>query len=218
MRYGFNDRMAISTGEQEKHDIAFLRHNISGCIDVRKTDPETDRIGIDYICTLRKGAVIYVDAKTRQKGASKYWKYGEPELALEVWSVKPENGSSGKVGWTLNEASPVHKILYTFDPSDSEYYYLLDFQNLRMALCKHYKEWVKKYGLKEETSTSEQKQWSSVSIFVPASVVMEAMHEFECGRECAVRGRFRIHMRSRVVHFGVFRGAVRLINRLRKKA
>ena len=195
MRYDFDDRMTLSSGEQEKRDMAFLRQHISGCKSVRKTNPDIDRLGVDYICTLRGDAEIYVDAKTREKGVSKYWK-DEPELALEKWSVVPEGGNRGKVGWTLSESSPVHFILFTFDTSDSQYYYLLDFQILRMAFRKHFKEWKKKYGLKYQESNKGKLCWKSASIFVPASVVILAINEFNRGRGCVVCGRSWIQLKS----------------------
>lgn len=185
MRYGFQDRFSFSMGTPTERDMAILKQLITGCVGVEKTDPSTDRLGVDYIVTLRRGAQIYVDGKTREKGASKYWKYGEPEVALEKWSVVPESGSQGKVGWTLNEASPVNKILFTFDPSDSDMFFLMDFQNLRMAFAKYCNEWDKKYGITTQTTdgweSQTSKRWHSQAVFVPVSVVDRAMKEFTQG-------------------------------------
>ena len=191
MRHNFKDKLSFSRGEREARDKKIIKKMIDGCVSVEKTDPDTDRLGVDYIATLRRGAKIYVDAKTREKGASKYWKYGEPEIALEKWSVVPSGGKPGKVGWTLSEASPVHKILYTFDPSDTIQCFFLDFQNLRMAFSKYCKEWEKKYPL----TTQDNGGWKSQAMFVPVSVVEKAMHEFTHGDTSAfVRGRSIVRM------------------------
>lgn len=171
--HDFQENLEFSLGEREKFDISLLREIISGCTDIRKTDVETDRIGVDYVAYLRKGAQVLIDAKTRKPGASKYWKHNEPELALEIWSVCPNPSCEGKTGWTLNENSPVDMILYTFDEQDSRKFFLLPFQFLRMAFRRNYSNWVNKYG----TRIERNKAWTSEAVFVPASVVLNALTE-----------------------------------------
>lgn len=156
--------------------MRLLTGAINKCVDIIKTDVDTDKNGgYDYDATLQDGAHVYIDAKAREKGASRYWKNGEPELALELWSVVPENGRPGKIGWTLSTKSDVDLILYTFDKADSDMYYLLPFQPLRMAFQKNGPEWVKAYGKKKQTSNGGQ--WKSAACFVPASVVLNAVME-----------------------------------------
>lgn len=171
MTHDFNAKLSFSLGEREKFDLDVLKAAIYGCVHVEKTDEQTDRQGADYVATLRKGAKILIDAKAREKGASRYWKHGEPELALEKWSVLPTDKNQGKAGWTLNESSIVDLILYTFDPSDSKMFYLLPFQHLRVAFIKNYGKWQKQYLVKRQSS----KQWQSEAVFVPASVVLQAI-------------------------------------------
>ena len=179
--HNFNQKLCYSFGEQEQSDIDILKQAFIGSVSVIKTDIETDKGGADYIVTLRKGAKILIDAKTREPGASRYWRYKEPELALEKWSVCPdENGDGGKVGWTLNEECNVDMILYTFDPSDSKQFYLLPFQHLRIAFIRHYAEWVNRYGLKKQRSEYGLK-WQSEAVFVPASIVINAIVETMTG-------------------------------------
>lgn len=171
MTHDFNSKLSFSLGEREKFDMDVLKGAIHGCVRVDKTDEQMDKQGIDYVATLRKGAKVFIDAKAREKGASRYWKHGEPELALEKWSVCPSSMLTGKVGWTLNEANPVDLILYTFDTSDSRTFYLLPFQHLRMAFVKNCAAWQRKYMIKRQNS----QHWQSEAVFVPASIVLQAI-------------------------------------------
>lgn len=125
-----------------------------------------DKSGVDYIATLKNGAQILIDAKTRMKGCSKYWK-GEPELALEMWSVKEQR----KIGWTLKEDTQCDYILYTFPKEDSDRYYFIPFQLLRIAFLKNGRNWYSTYGSKLQLNHS----YHSEAIFVPASVVLQAV-------------------------------------------
>lgn len=175
----FTAKLEFSLGAREQFDIRLLKRVISKCIQVEKTDVETDKTGVDYIATLEGGAKIRIDAKAREKGASKYWKHGEVELALEIWSKCPNSCTNGKIGWTLSVKSDVDLILYTFDIADSDKYYLLPFQPLRMAFQKHGRNWVKEYGQKFQSSNGGE--WKSSAVFVPAKTVIEAITETYCG-------------------------------------
>ena len=166
MTYDFDERLKFSLDGKVDNDKQLLKDIFLGCIDVQKTSEEIDKQGIDYIVILKDGAEIFVDVKTREKGASKYWKYGEPELAIEIWSVYKT-----KVGWTFSKKSAVDYILYTFDFSDSRQYYLLPFQQLRIVSQKNYYSWKNQYKVAMQDSYA----WQSQAIFVPASIVINAI-------------------------------------------
>ena len=171
MIYDFDERLAFSQGEHINSDIEFLRKIIPQCVEVLKTDVEIDKQGIDYVAKLKGGAEIGIDVKTREKGASKFWNYGEAELALEIWSVCPNNTTTGIKGWTLSDKTNVDFILYTFDASDWNKSYFLPYQLLRMAFLRNGCDWGKKYPRKRQTSNN----WQSEAIFVPVSVVIDAI-------------------------------------------
>ena len=156
---------------------------LTGCVSVVASNVADDRNGIDYWATLRRGAVVGIDHKLRDPGCSKFWKLGWPELALEIWSVTPENGKPGATGWTLDEAKNTDYILYTFDPGDSDEAYLVPFQLLRLVFRKHFDEWCAAYHPLPQKSyrAATGHSWHSEAVFVPAPVVLDAVRdEMEC--------------------------------------
>jgi len=170
--YNFDERLAFSTERRGKPFEDVIQDSLPGIIDVSKTDVAVDKTGIDYIATLRGGATIGIDLKLRDKGCSRYWKYGD-ELALETWSVLPENGQRGKCGWTLDEAKATDYTLHVFDPSDSDTVYLLPFQLLRKAFRNYYRNWLRIYRVAEQNSG----QWKSQCVFVPAGIVLNVINQ-----------------------------------------
>ena len=152
-------------------DTELLKEHITGCVSVRKTDVATDKTGIDYIAELKDGARLGIDAKTRMKGASSYWKYGVPELAVEIYSKYYREKEMRVIGWTLSERTGVDYILYTFDPADTDRYFFIPFQLLRLATIHNGHEWAERYGIKKQWSNN----WTSTSIFVPAPAVLRAV-------------------------------------------
>jgi hypothetical protein len=180
VKYGFDERLSFSRGQREASDVATLMAMIPGCVSVTKTDVEMDRRGVDYIAELRRGDQLWIDAKARDKGCSKYWK-GEPEVALETWSVAPggryqTDSASAVVGWTLTEAKHVDLILFTFDPQDCRDAYLLSFPLLRAAFRRHGRRWETTYRVERQESDG----WESECMFVPISAVFDAVNQISC--------------------------------------
>ncbi len=182
MIYDFNQMLEFSKGENQGDDINAIKSLIDGCASVSTSSIELDKIGVDYIATLRRGAEVYVDAKRRQSGCSKFWSNGVPELAIEVWSVMPGGRfntprTQAKIGWTLDEQKVTDMILYTFDLQDSKSVYLFPFQSLRMAARRNLNKWKKQFKVDIQTSGS----WQSEAVFVPWNVVRDATAEtFSC--------------------------------------
>ena len=174
--YNFDERLAFSKGTRQRTDLETIKSMIPGCTNVETANTEMDRQGIDYIATLRRGAAIFIDAKAREAGCSKFWNDG-PELALEIWSVCPENGNGGKVGWTLDESKQTNLVLFTFDPSDTAQCYLLSFQLLRAAFHNNFHQWTGIYQRDKQSSID----WKSECVFVPANVVLDAIQDICIG-------------------------------------
>lgn len=171
MIYDFNQDFSFSLGKRQEMDMDLLMQCIPNCIEVRKTNAEVDKRGIDYIARLDHGAFLNIDAKARRAGSKPFWTQGEPELALELWSVMPKDGKGGKAGWTCSRSSDVDLILYTFDKSEWDKFYLFPFQHLRMAFQHNYRTWSAKWKPRKQ----ENKGWTSQAIFVPASVIIKAV-------------------------------------------
>lgn len=175
MQYDFSERYNMSTQtEQLETDIATLRAYFPDVADVKKTDAAYDKRGIDYIVTLKSGAKIGVDVKTREKGCSRYWENG-PEIALETWSQKwPDyEDRQNKVGWTIDTNKRCHYVMFKFDPSDSTIVYILPFQQLNMAFRRNKDVWYSTYH--HAYQTQAQANYESECIFVPVDVVIEAV-------------------------------------------
>lgn len=179
--YDFAERMEFSRGQREQTDKEILLRVIHGAKAVHKTEQGEDRAGVDYVITMRNGAEVNVDGKTRTPGCSRFWKDG-PELALEKWSVMPGGKyntpvGQSKTGWTLSESSSADLILFTFDIADSERVYLMPFQLLRVAFRENIEEWFERYKVDIQSSSHRGLRWQSQAVFVPARVVMKAVAE-----------------------------------------
>ena len=185
MIHDFTERLEFSLGENRFHDERIIREIIPNCIKVEKTNSADDKDGVDYVVHLPDGGKVNVDVKTRDKGASRYWKGGEPELALEIWSVCPKFGQDGKRGWTLSSSTQVDYILYKFHEQDSSKVYMLPYQQLRMSFLRNGSEWIRKYGRKRQDSGA----WQSEAVFVPASQVLKGIlnemeHKMQANKLC----------------------------------
>lgn len=176
MTYDFQERLAMSQGARKSTDESTIMALLDGCVTVTSSTAELDKKGVDYIATLRGGADVYIDAKTREEGCSKYWKNGEPELAIELWSVMPGGKFNmprerSKAGWTIDEAKITDMVLYTFSTSDCPTAFLFPFQSLRIAARRMLKHWMQRFKVDIQTSGN----WQSQAVFVPASEVMIAI-------------------------------------------
>lgn len=182
MTYDFHERLAFSTGARQATDADTIMKLLDGCVSVRPTETIGNDNGVDFIATLRGGAVVNIDVKTRQAGCSRYWNRStkEPELAIEKWSVMPggqydTSEDRAKAGWTIDESKATDMILYTFDPSDSCLAFLLPFQSLRLAARRMIQNWMKRFKVDVQQSCRGTSKWQSQCVMVPASEVISAI-------------------------------------------
>lgn len=181
--YEFEDKLAYSKGiarATAKETIKALFGE--SCVSVDEATMEQERVGIDWVVTLRRGAKVNVDNKLREPGCSKYWHNGL-DLALEIWSVVPGSCTRDPkvkaTGWTLDEKKQTDYTLHTFDPSDTHLVYLLPFQLLRKAFVANFGAWTKKYPRHIQHNTRKEdgsKYWSQC-VFVPVEVIIAAINE-----------------------------------------
>jgi hypothetical protein len=182
MVYGFDQQLGVSKGARLATDTATIQSMIAGCVCVKTvTDIGMDKLGVDFVATLRGGAEVYIDAKCRTAGCSRYWR-GEPEVAIEKWSVMPggkfgTSQQAARTGWTLDEGKITDLVLYTFDPTDCPVAYLLPFQHLRMAARRRINEWMREHKDDIQQSSEGGRHWQSQAVFVPVSKVVAAIEE-----------------------------------------
>lgn len=177
-----------SRGRIEQRDMDTLRALFGpSCVSVEKTAIDEDRAGVDYVVTLRRGATVHVDAKARKPGASRYWRYGEPDLQLESYSVLPmPDLPKGKPGWVLDESRNVDLFLFTYDADDTTDVYVIPSQLLRMAFRRNYNAWRREYDVFVQSSGS----WRSECFFVPKSIVAAAVSDVQWNGLLPVGNRF----------------------------
>jgi hypothetical protein len=195
MDYGFEAKLATSR-ERSDFDKWAITSLLPDCETVIEGTEAEDKAGIDYYAILTSGRRVPIDAKSRKAGSRRYWKT-EPELPMERYSVCPTANTSGKVGWTLDASKLTEYILFTFDPDDSRSAYLLPFQQLRSAFLRWGAAWKATYGKGGDWfyESSNGGAWTSAAVFVPVSVVTEAvrgemalsLNEPVCAR-CGVSG------------------------------
>jgi len=164
----FEERLAFSVGANGEQDMEIIRRCHQGTSRVYKTDTQADKSGIDYIAVLDSGVEVRWDAKRRDKGCSVYWRDG-PDLALERWSDKERQ----RPGWTWDKAKQADYILFTFDPEDHPLAYAVPFQHLRTAFFLRARNWCKQYRVAPQLN----KGWVSECVFVPATVVLDAISD-----------------------------------------
>jgi hypothetical protein len=193
----FNRDLLFSRGAREVTDLETLRATIPGCVEVEKTGESLDRLHVDYVAYLRRGAVLHIDGKARRPGAGKFWTQstigrhgvpnGEPDLAIETWSVRRSPTQKGRTGWTLDESSDTDLILYTFDPSDTNEFVLLSFPLLRIAARHSLQSWSRRFRLTTQhtSDASGLVSWESECCLVPACIVQDAIRVVERGRRQA---------------------------------
>lgn len=164
----FNECLEFSLGAREQFDFCILQSHIPKCERIEKTDIAMDKSGVDYIAHLRDGSTVTIDAKARKPGASRFWKNGEPDLALEQYSVC----ESKVVGWLFKDSN-IHPdyILFTFDKSDCDKYYFIPFVLLQKAAWRNWKRWERQFQLLKQPNRG----YHSSALFVPASIVCDAV-------------------------------------------
>ena len=174
--YDMHETLAMERGVMRGSVINTLKSLIPGCTSVTRSTGTEDRSGVDWWAMLRGGHKVGVDGKTRREGCSCFWN-GEPELALELWSVVEKR----KTGWTLDESKTTEYVFYYWPPSDTRLVFLIPFQLLRKAFRENLTTWFRDHKSDVQKSRMGDLRWHSQAVFVPASVVM-------CAVDCAARG------------------------------
>jgi len=182
MPFSFSEQLAFSKTRLATSPTDAIALMIPGCIKVEMATEVEDRSGIDYWGVLKSGRRIGIDSKTRRAGCSSLWRSSDPELAIERWSVfYRENDHRNVTGWTLDQKKKTDLVLFTFDPTDTPYCYLVGFHHLRKAFIKAGKRWLSEYGPLFFQLQPPSYQYRSASLFVPAKEVLRVISEVSVG-------------------------------------
>jgi hypothetical protein len=176
INYGFTDKLEESNNnliEREMNAIKIFFPNAYKIETIK--DVNTDRKGCDVIAHYTNGNKWLIERKMRVKGCSRFWKSGIPDLAPEIWSVVPEKGRDGVVGWTLDKSKITEWVVCTYHPKDTMKCFCINFYEYRDFFTSN-----KNKLIREGYRTAYQNSggWKSECIFIPVDVIKCAGIEY----------------------------------------
>ena len=185
--YDFDERYDWAEGVADSDDIrGIIQNKLPNCVRVERAGRMADKQGTDYWACRPDGSQLSIDVKIR---ATDYavGPFPKDDLALETWSVLPENGRAGKLGWTRDPNKRTDFIMWYWE--DTHRYCWVPFTPLCAVFSEHWEEWAETYGRWQQRSTG----WSSECVFVPRAVLRQAINDWcdgdtQDGRRCRRRG------------------------------
>ena len=166
--YGFDEQLIASNGIIQSCEVSgILRARLPGCVSVRKTSPDLDRRGVDWIAGLANGRTVGVDVKSR---TIDYAARGNDDLALETFSV-----IDTKPGWTRDHTKLCEWVLWLW--SDTGRFCLMPFPPLCGVFQANWQEWRKIYRphIQRTPESATRPEWRSECVFVPRQVVIDSV-------------------------------------------
>lgn len=161
LKYGFDERMAMSSGIAETADVrSILLEHIPGAVSVQKAATENDKQGIDWWVELNTARHLSVDAKVREKD----WAATHPsedDLALETWSVVEKE----VIGWTRDVTKKCDYVLWLW--SDTGRFCLVPFPMLCKVFAHRWTHWRAKYKTRKQFTPRGSSGYHSECVFVP---------------------------------------------------
>jgi len=169
--YDFQERLAWSEGHKPSIEaiIKIIKNRIPGCTGIQRATPQADKDGTDYFANRHQNTPLSIDLKLREED---YKSKGHDDLALETWSVIPENGRQGKIGWTRDPQKRTDYILWYWQ--DTGRFCLVSFHALCFVFQKRWEKWRKLFPPHVQNSGS----WKSECVFVPRHIVFKSIHQW----------------------------------------
>lgn len=166
--YDFKTKLQISR-TRESMDLEVLSRIFPNATDIRPGTEAEDRSGADFIVDM-DGTLVRVDVKAREPGCSKFWKANAegdriPEIAIELMSV---NGRTK--GWALDWRKKTDFYLFTFDPSDHKYCYIVAADHIRL-IAERYEDVLRR---EFKTAIQDSGGWQSECVFLPITSLDQA--------------------------------------------
>jgi len=156
-------------GNKKKEQI--ILDCFPNAVKVEKASLADDKNGTDYWVDLLSGKRISIDIKARSKDYSTI-SPDMDDVALEIWSVIGQS-----VGWTRNPMKQTDYILWLWE--DTGRWLLIPFPLLCSVFVANWQAWAKTYktGIQKSDNTHNGSQWKSQCVFVPRTVVWNAIYE-----------------------------------------
>lgn len=170
---GFFGYLKYSEDVCAKQTAELLKVIFPDAIDVAKSNRQDDLNGVDYWVTLRNGKRLGVDIKNRTTDPSLYYKKIQ-DVALEIYSKV----QGYVVGWTGDPSKITDYIVWYY--IETKRWCVFPFKPMRSAFIRNGDHWAGIYKTAKQTTTYEptEERWQSECVFVPNTVVWEAMQEF----------------------------------------
>lgn len=167
--HDFDTSLAMS---QRASDLPFweevYRKAFPGLVAITRHDADGfwQREGIDRSIVLANSKQILVDEKVRFRNAKTGKVY--EDIALEILSDR----AAGKPGW-VQKPLRADYIAYAIAPLGR--CYLLPVLQLQQAWKRHGAEWQRDYRSVVALNRSHGREWHTISVAVPCSVVFQAI-------------------------------------------
>lgn len=165
----FKDHAAYSE-KMKKQDKEIIKKIFPRTVEIIETSRggEEDMVGVDYIAVDHAGKQIKIDVKRRQKGCSKYWKNGVPEIQLEVWAEIKK-----KIGWTIDDAKETDFVIFIYDKSDyTGETVLMPFDLLKEITKRNLRKWAKQKGCyKKQENKGLYGYFEATCLFMPLPIL-----------------------------------------------
>lgn len=100
---------------------------------------------------------------------------GYDDLALETWSVVPDERNEGKVGWTRDSTKRTDYTLWFWQ--DTGRFFLVAFPPLCAVFWRYWTLWRDHYQTERQSSGD----WQSECVFVPRPVVVAKLNGWRQG-------------------------------------
>ncbi len=185
---GFQEMLLMSNSECGNIQ-RILMEVIPSILSVEKSTLEEDKKGTDYWAILPNGDKLSIDCKIRAEDCVDKW--GADDLALEDWSIVPEEdwkftedpdypdpNITEKIGWTLDANKRTDYILWFW--KDSKRWCMIPFIQLCFVFREHWYIW--KYTYKDAYQQQRGSRYYSHCIFVPRDVVLGAIYDHFGGK------------------------------------
>jgi hypothetical protein len=182
--FDFKRQLLMSQGHATNTDVHdILLAMLPGAVSARSGAPANDRRGVDWWVELATAHHLAVDVKVREKD---FAPRGDDDLALETWSVCPDEHERGVIGWTRDSSKRCDYVLWLWQ--DTGRYCLLPFLPLCKVFTTNWRDWRASFRHARQKTVSRGRGYHSECVFVPRIDVWRAIYN-EFGASTTIHQR-----------------------------